>query len=468
MDPGLGPRGQWDSRVGAEFLLRILDFFESKTASQPADMLSLVLRRLGAMPNEQERYLVGRYFDLMVTRPRAKWGPPSPFDQAFREALSFSIEEYLALGYALVAGLIPIATVADLAASRFDQIVRVASSTIAHLPNAHEVERTLCAPVDWYRTETMDFPKDPNPGLTNLEPLYDKPLVRVPSGGVLPVSRSLLLQRLTLGIYWEVFTNKRLQAHGVVDVNAALGGLYQDYCTEALRAATAGRGVSQIIAESEVTGAPADSKPDLVVKEGRRWIVIETTVSTLKRRTLIQGDADAFRKEIAPKSHLGKKFRQPLAAATNLISGRTSCEDLPVGEVEEIVPVVLFLHPFPQHAVIRRELESAYQLPKVLRRPTGGADIKVLPLQLISTEEMEIMEPLLQKGGSLGALLLTRQDGDPFIAGGPLKNALMALPGWQEPDNPRMKELMDEMAVRCTPMLQSDRGEERNSPTDTP
>ena len=69
-----GERDTWDTAVGAELLLRILDALDITGGQGGDSLLQLLIRRYGENRNEQERYLLGRYFDLFVQRPRAKWG----------------------------------------------------------------------------------------------------------------------------------------------------------------------------------------------------------------------------------------------------------------------------------------------------------------------------------------------------------------------------------------------------------
>lgn len=442
-----GPRTSWDAAVGAEFVLRLLDLLDVSAGSDRDDLLRLVLRRLGATPGDQERYVLGRYFDLLVKRPRERWGSVSPFDRVFMAAKSYSMEQYLGVGMVLIHRLLDPMTVAELTRIRFDRVI---PDQVAALPSAGPIADELVANLDWFRSHPRTTPHAADLALANLEAFFDKPLIRVESEAVLPMSMPIVLQRLATGMYWTLFTYKQATEHGIEDMNSSLGQVFQEYCTDALRGACPP--ASRFVPESSIAGPSTVSKPDLILAEGTKWIVIETTVSTVPKGTLLSGDVAAFRRQIAPQSQLGKKFRQPLAATVNLMSGEISHGDLDPAKVTEIFPVVLFLHPFPQHALTQDEVASTYEPPKRVDDGHGG-QIRVHDLQFLSAEEMEVLEPMLASGILLSDLLSAKEAADPFLRGGPMKNFLFSRPGWFETDNPRMRALLDILRDTCGPAV---------------
>lgn len=391
-----GDRAQWDTAVGAELLLRIPDALDITGGQGDDSLLKLLIRRYGENRNEEERYLLGRYFDLFVQRPRAKWGHPSPFDRL--------------------------------------------------------VEADLVATPDWLRAHPQTRLNASSLALTNFEALGEKPLMRVPSGGILPLSMPLFLHRLSIGLYWNLFEAARKDDadHGVEDLNAKVGELFQEYCTAALAAAATAGGAT-FIPESEVRGPEGHSKPDALLLEDRSLILIEMTVSTLPRAVQVKGSVEGFRPLLAPEGPIGRKLRQPVTAATNLLDGTTHTPRLDTSQVDAIFPVVLFLHPLPQHAMVAREIAAAYTPPAALS--TAGRSIPVHAVQFLSAEELEILEPMIAQGTHLADLITGKLASDPFLAGGPLKNYLFAQPGWREIDNQRMRTLLDDLGQACARTL---------------
>jgi hypothetical protein len=447
-----GPRSEWNQRLGSEFLLRLLDLFDITEGQGDRDaLLHLVLRRVGAFPNDQERYLLGRYFDVFVKRARAKWGNPSPFDRIFVAAKGYAIEEYLGLGMLLIHPLIDADTVPKLTQIGFDRVVSTIAAQLAAVPHAKDVEAELVGDIPWFRSHRRTVPSANALALTNMEAFFDKPLIRLETGTTLPISMLMILQRLATGIYWTLFTHEQLRDHGIEDMNSLVGEVFQEYCTDCLVGACA-TGSAVAVPESEVAGSAQTSKPDLVLVEGPAWIMIETTVSTLSRRTLVAGDVAAFRREIAPDSQMGRKLRQPVTAAQHLLGGVTSHPQLTIDTVTDVYPLVLTLHPFPLHALTRDEISATYTPPRMITS-TGGRQVRVHETQLLSAEELEVLEPMIAAGVRLSELFTAKESADPFLKGGSVKNFLFAQPDWSETPNPRMRALLDDLRDTCGPAI---------------
>jgi hypothetical protein len=306
-----GDRAQWDTAAGAELLLRISDALDVTGGQGDDSLLKLLIRRYGENRNEEERYLLGRYFDLFVQRPRAKWGHPSPFDRLFEQCEGYTIEEFLTCGYLLVRELLNVPSVAALQQIEFDQAIGRAARQLGHVPHAELVEADLVATPDWLRAHPRTRLTASSLALTNFEAFGEKPLMRVPSGGILPLSMPLFLQRLSIGLYWNLFeaASKDDAEHGVENLNAKVGELFQEYCTAALAVAATAGGAT-FIPESEIGGPEGRSKPDALLLEDRSLIVIEMTVSTLPMAVQVKGNVEGFRQllgpegpETAPASH---------------------------------------------------------------------------------------------------------------------------------------------------------------------
>ena len=192
-----------------------------------------------------------------------------------------------------------------------------------------------------------------------------------------------------------------------------MGELFQEYCTAALAAAATAGGAT-FIPESEVRGPQGQSKPDALLLEDRSLIVIEMTVSTLPMAVQVKGNVEEFRQLLAPEGPIGRKLRQPVTAATNLLDGTTHTPRLDPSHVDAIFPVVLFLHPLPQHAMVAREIAAAYTPPAALS--TAGRSIPVHAVQFLSAEELEILEPMIAQGTHLADLITGKLASDPFLA----------------------------------------------------
>jgi hypothetical protein len=109
-----------------------------------------------------------------------------------------------------------------------------------------------------------------------------------------------------------------------------VGELFQEYGTDALAAAAATGGAT-FVQESDVHGPAGQSKPDALLLEGRSLIIFEMTVSTLPMAVQVMGSVEEFRRLLAPDGPIGRKLRQPVTAATNLLDGTIQIprQDLP-------------------------------------------------------------------------------------------------------------------------------------------
>jgi hypothetical protein len=103
--------------------------------------------------------------------------------------------------------------------------------------------------------------------------------------------------------------------------------------------------------------------------------------------------------------------------------------------------------------MVAREITASYTPPAALS--VAGRSVPVHPVQFLSAEELEILEPMIAQGTHLSDLITGKLASDPFLAGGPMKNYLFAQPGWQETDNQRMRTLLDDLGQACARILGS-------------
>jgi hypothetical protein len=445
-----GSRGTWNRDAGGEFLLRVTDCLGA-VGDDDESILRLVLRRLGAFAHQQERYLLPRYFDLLITRARAEYGTPSPFDTAFQAETGLPIETFLALGFAYSGFFTGIRTAQDLSQFQFDAIVSTVESRLSGSPHAEAARTVLTANRDWYRLAPFPSDRLEDLALATFVPFYDKPFYRVSNGSALPISLGLALQRLSIGVYWTVFTWFQRQPNGVVDLNALVGGLFQQYVTDALRSAYRGHRVSRFIPEAEIEGSMGQvSRPDGLIVDGGRWVSIEMTSSSLTMNTLLQGDVERLRAELADEK-FRKKFEQPVQGAMNILSDLLQHPQLDAAEVTDIFPVVILLHDFPQFFNIWTEIDKLYVPPREIQTK-DGRQVRVHKLQMLTAEELEMLEPGIRMGARMSDLLEQREHGDPVRAMS-MKNFMFSTGIAREHDNERMGTLFENMVDVCRPIL---------------
>jgi hypothetical protein len=437
-----------DREFVGELLLRTNDCLMSRPGRTRDDIVAMALRQLGAFPHEQERYLLPRYHDLLVTRARSGTQPDA-LDKAF-EAFSggVSIDAFLALGLAYAALFTSIQRPPDLAG--FDRVVQEVEERLKQSPEATKVRALLTAEPSWYRRSPITSTSLQELAGTDLAGFYERPFVRLSNGSALPISMRLALERLSSGLYWSAFTGRRAHDTGIVDLNAYLGELFQSYITEAAVAAYAKGGRHVAIPESEVAGAGGHiSCPDLILLDGTRLVSVETTVTSLKMGTQVAADVREFRRELR-SAKFKRKLMQPSEGASNLLTGRLKHERVAPEKLTDVYPVLLTLWPLPQFVATRVEVDAVYTAPSGLLTKTGRR-VRVHPLQFLSAEEFEMLEPGWEMGAGLSDALGDKDAGDPKHNTS-MKNYMFGRVQ-REHQNHRMANLFTNLGEQSRPIL---------------
>jgi hypothetical protein len=432
-----------------ELLLRVNDCLLIRPARTRDDFVAMALRQLGAFSHEQERYLLARFHDLLVTRPRQRQRP-SQFDSAF-EAFSggLSIDSFLALGFAYIGLFAAVQHASDLAG--FDRIVLQVEERLRSSPEASRVRDLLTADPGWYRKPSLVASSLLDLSMTNLVGFFERPFVRLSNGSALPLSLHLALERLSSGIYWSAFTARRRDKSGVVDLNAYLGDLFQEYITEAAVRAYGIGGRHVAIPEAEIRGHGHHiACPDLVLLDGAQMVSIETTVTSLKMSTLVAGDVAEYKRELRNQK-LKRKLMQPVVGATNLLNDTLTHTAFDPERITDIYPVLLMLWPFPQFVSTRAEVDKVDTVPSNLM--VKGRRVNVHPLQFLSTEEFEMLEPGWAMGAGLSQALADKDARDPHHNTS-MKNYMLTRIA-REHENPRMFQLYQGLMKASEPILRA-------------
>jgi hypothetical protein len=286
------------------------------------------------------------------------------------------------------------------------------------------------------------------PDLTSLSflPFLARPVYRLSTGNAIPISHYLLHEQMGPGFYWLL---RQAYAQGWDNAGRSafgdyIGTLFQDYVDQLLQCAYATRSVGVYLTEQQVgrydrrSGgrvAPADG---FVVEDGRIG-VIECWSAPLRPAALI-GGGTAFRQEI--QIDLMDKLQQLDRVIGDLESGALA---LPGGRPDgfrSYVPIVVLLHPFPQHPVILRAVLDEVSRRGLFMALPGGPGI--LPPQLVSADDLELLEPVLAAGGDALTHHLVRRDMQPETRGYSVRRYLQQRLG-SVPANVAQQNLVKEL-----------------------
>jgi hypothetical protein len=106
------------------------------------------------------------------------------------------------------------------------------------------------------------------------------------------------------------------------------------------------------------------------------------------------------------------------------------------------VPILVLLHPFPQHPVTLTALLDEVGRRGLFRAPSGGPAI--LPPQLVSADDLELLEPVLAAGGDGLTHHLVRRDVMPATRGFSIRRYLQQRLG-SMPENAALRDLVREL-----------------------
>jgi len=431
-----------DRQSFAELLLGINDVIlrlglPGETPEQEG--VRMVLRSLGMLASEQERYAIPRLQDLLLVRARAHADELGALDldALFQRATGgLTASEYVAAALIYVGPFTGIVDVQTLAASNYRHILAAYEGKYRDPGKMKASAEHFVGTIAWFRERFAA--QEPRPlAYWDYLPFKQRPLIRIEeTGSPIPVSFSYLLQKLATGVYFLLENQARLDDpdHGVQRFRGFFGKLFEEYSQDALRRTYAPIAGATFIPENAITGG--GKKPDAVIQQSSSMVVIESTVTALSDAAIVASDPIAFEREISSKHRA--KVDQLRESIEGLVSGRLVAPGVDMAAIREIIPVILLLYPFPTMAFTLKPLREA-----IGQGPIGASHIEMRTLTLMSAEELEMIEPVITSGAISLPTILRRKAESAATNDTSLKNFLLSegMPGSSE--NPNMKELYD-------------------------
>lgn len=166
---------------------------------------------------------------------------------------------------------------------------------------------------------------------------------------------------------------------------------------------------------------------------GHTVVLVEMLTATVRLRTLESGDTALYRRDF--DTYFKKKAEQLARAVEGVGNGTWIIPRLSPGSVRRVLPVLASLHPFPLFGPMWNPFTS------VFGQPTFGHGATVMPLQLVTDEDLEVLEAF-QGAGSLSIVdALTRRTENPAWIESRMNNVLMRAWKLTQPENPAMRDL---------------------------
>jgi len=426
----------------------VLNLDPSGTMSADELLISLGLRSLAARDPQASHNSVARSYDLLVTRSRSYVGeePGLDLDAAFDAASGgMSIDAYYGCAIWYLAPFIGVENIGQLAGNLWrvlaeheeqisDLTIRSRCQTL-FTANLTELRDRLGPTVDLARASTLAF--------------RAAPIVRLEGGRLLPISASLIFEKLSLGAYWLLHEYFRAadRGGGAQRFTKFIGKLHEAYVSDLLSRtyAEAYAGPARFVSEADViaaSGRRKGQKPpfDAALVEGDSLVLFEVGTPWFTIATIETADVAGFHSEVKKVS---KKAKQLASAIDALARGRWTIPGLDLASVRHIFPVLVMLHPYPRVPSslqpIRAEVEEA-----LIPFGRAVAATRVHKLELLSDEELEALEPYLTPKDLALPVLLTEKLEVRETADTSMKTYLLNIREMAERENPHMKSLYEE------------------------
>ena len=398
-DAGRRCEQQGDFTLLARLLLQVTDFLAERDFKVDPDTRAWVFgnfTRSELFMHDEPRVpdAMARNYDLFVLVPhllsRRGHGYDLPGTFA-RITGGLAIEDYIGLGFGLLtqydtidAGLIGHANI-GINRSTYLSTVRTAADVRDRLwPLVSKPLAAYRAALqgEWNRTAGAAR-------WSAMTTFTQFPMIELPDGTVVAVSRRLLRDRITHGIYW-------ILANGVPvdqrqDFTNFFGHVFEAYVCRSLTRA-AGRDFKWGV---EYDGADTGKRPEGALVTPRSVALVEAKA----RRLLLNV------REIGGEAELRAAVKPGLEEAANQLATaieagrRGAIKDIDTGEGTRYYPVIVTYEPLPAHPLALRLYEEVIH--------TGGRlkGEAVKPVSLLTARDVESIEGIIWNGGAWPDLL---------------------------------------------------------------
>lgn len=317
-----------DDDLLGRFLLGINDLLLAHAPKTPEDLsIYMALRRGGLLRNEQPRYLIGRWYDLLVTRAQkhAEAGSLN-IAEIFQSATGMTIPDLMGFCTAFIANMIPATSAKELMEWGYPTLIPRIEAQVRNPDQLAAIHGQLFATPEEY---TTSFASNPSSlGSSTMMPFMERPFVQLANGAAVPVALSLVLNTISMGAYWILVrqVGRDDPRHGVQNLNKLVGQVHQEYLSDLLQASAPSSGPIVVYDEAAVQAASPRGRKrggqppfDAAIVDGDRLFLIEMYARSLSRATIESGDPDAYREEI--REHYLHKVRQLGRAITDIRAG---------------------------------------------------------------------------------------------------------------------------------------------------
>jgi hypothetical protein len=394
-----------DFTLLARLLLQITDLLVERDREHEPDDRTWVFgnfTRTELFMHDEHRVpdAMARNYDLFALVPRLLKRRGHPYDKydlpgTFADITGLAIEDYIGLGFGLLSHYATIdASMMGHAAigidrHRYLRDVRTASEVSDRLwplvsKPVHEYQAALQA--EWNGTTGVAR-------WAAMRTFSQFPMMEFADGQIVAVSRRLLRDRVTHGIYWIIANN--LDGRGRQAFTNFFGHVFEEYVCRSFTRAV-GRGFHRGV---EYDGAEEGRRPEGALVTPRSVALVEAKARRLLRDVREIGSEAQLR--AAVEEGLDEAADQ-LAAAVDA-GRRGALTGIKTGDDTKYYPVIITYEPLPSHPLALRLYEEI-----VHRRGRLTGD-RIKPVTLLNTRDVESIEAIIQGDGVAWPDFLTRK-----------------------------------------------------------
>lgn len=247
---------------------------------------------------------------------------------------------------------------------------------------------------------------------------------------------------------------------GVRAFTAFVGQLFQEYATDLFTRIYSRHPEKNqqfydeqaILEASKRTRQRLNPPFDGVILSGDSLILTEMSTIALSAQVMETGDASAF-SAVIQRSFV-PKIKQLNAAFQGLADGTWQVPGLARNAIRHVHPVLVLLHPFPQTVATWEPLKGAAIAPDWYRFGGPLFTTCVHEPQILTVEELEMLEPFLGSGSQSLPDLLHEKVSHPETATMDMKTFLLTVRRLQERPNEHMLALYNTVTERIRETLQ--------------
>jgi hypothetical protein len=396
---------------------------QEATGDDYTDVVLSTLRSLYFNQKEPSRHLLTRYFDLLFLRPELPKHLASvnrvDLQSAFLEATEIDISDFIAAGMVLYAHVSRFKLPNDFGRYRIDmpwaELGLKLTGDDAEVRFVRRIAQTIETFAESFRKQGMET----SVLGSSLMPFFQAPVAQLPGDALAVLSNRLLLETVTEGIYWTLHEHFRRQDSSSLNrftryfgelfegqLVDRLAGIYPDSPSLAKR----------FFPEIAYGRGQGSLSSDAMVVYGDSVVFLEAFSGRVRYQdTVLRGGLDEFHTDV--EKCVIAKAKQVARVIEDFHAGTLEIPGVNPSEIKKAYPVVVLLEPFPEFPTTWLRIDQRLQEERLFQDTN--------PLQLLSMESVELIEPLLRQGQTL-VYLLDEKIKDPEFRNRSMKSFLAA------------------------------------------